>query len=142
MLEAQVAGLKCRGWRGSSSSAGAVAGGSRGRPRAVFSGGVGEGEGVRIASTALRESGLARDGAVWRGLKGLGRIRAGRNRRPDGHTARSEPSFRSITSRSRGERCPRTHAPARSFSIGRIRRRRGRRGLPSSSRKAVSSRRP
>ena len=46
VLEARFMGLKSRGWRGSSSSAGAVAGGSRDRPRAVFRRGGGGAKGL------------------------------------------------------------------------------------------------
>ena len=69
----------------------------------VFRRGGGRGEGLRTASTALWRAVLLGNRAICGGLGGFGRIRAGRNGRPDGHTARSAPSFRLLTP-DRGER--------------------------------------
>ena len=58
---------------------------------------------IRTASTALWRAVLLGNRAIRPGLGGVGRIRAGRNGRPDDHTAGSEPSFRLLTP-DRGER--------------------------------------
>ena len=105
-------GVESRGWKGFRRVPGLLSGG-RGTGRGRFFGrGGGRAKGFgRPPRRSGRPIWLAH-GAVWPGLRGFGRIRAGRNGRPDGHTARSEPSFRSIAP-DRGERgaCGRMRRP-------------------------------